>query len=200
MSPWKGESAKRDGAFYLWTKKERNAAFGSRGTTNGTGVFTYKTHLLNNPDLREIDHTLGIWIIDFDDEWVTYIRWMCGFTQTEVLLTHQKSVYLSLHTIYFNIVYIYIYYRYISIYLHFSQCFDFMILYMLWMCSRTRTHDSSSRKAILIWLSSSSWFHGWMVLGCFPHDSREFHVLEPAGLVSLSADMHPRKGKLKVTF
>ena len=49
-------------------KKKENAAFGSRGTTNGTGVFTYKTHLLNNPDLREIDHTLGIWIIDFDDE------------------------------------------------------------------------------------------------------------------------------------
>lgn len=206
MSPEWGIRQER-WASHLWTKK-RNAALGHVVLPMGLVYLPIRYTSWT----RKLDHTLGIWIIDFDDEWVTYIRWMCGFTQTKLLLTlnpiHQKSVYIficiydtdiRISIITYNIFQYYIY-IYINIYLHFSQCFDFIILYMLWICSRTRTHDSSSRKAILIWLSSSSWFHGSMVLGCFPRDSCEFHVLEPTVLVSLSAAMHPRKGKLKVTF
>ena len=147
---------------------------------------TYKIHLLNNPDLGKFWNRLNRPYIVYLDYrlwwWVSHlytlnVRFHSNRTTTN---TEPNTWEVSISFITYNIfqycIYIYIYlYRYINIYLHFSQCFDFMILYMLWMCSRTRTHDSSSRKAILIWLSSSSsWFHGWMVSGVF--SSRQSRV------------------------
>lgn len=187
--------------------QKKKCRIGSRGTTNGTGVSTYKIHLLNKeirPYIGYLDYRLWWWVSHL---YTLNVRFHSNKTTTNTEPnTSEVSIYLYMYIwygysyIYHYIQYISILYIYINIYLHFSQCFDFIILYMLWICSRTRTHDSSSRKAILIWLSSSSWFHGSMVLGCFPRDSCEFHVLEPTVLVSLSAAMHPRKGKLKVTF
>ena len=137
-------------ASHLWTKK-RNAALGHVVLPMGLVYLPIRYTSWT----RKLDHTLGIWIIDFDDEWVTYIRWMCGFTQTKLLLTlnpiHQKSVYIficiydtdiRISIITYNIFQYYIYtliYIYIYIFTLFTMFWFHNTVHVVDMFTHTHT-------------------------------------------------------------